>query len=70
MAQIRRCPDCAGKGRHWVPLTRRTQIGGWSRPDVSPTACGFRMETLPEYRVCGLCLGTGKVSCETLGKEE
>lgn len=67
---IRVCPDCKGRqGRTRNPDERqvlRMRMGMDKRSTETP----YYYETLPEFKPCPLCQGSGEVVCEAAEAKE
>lgn len=67
---IRPCPDCAGKGKHWIPPNCRESFHTIDHPEISSTAVEMVRTVRPEYERCRLCRGTGCVACRAVEDAE
>ena len=63
--RIRKCPDCHGRGRIWVPIWKRESRQYWQGA-LSATDVHCVVTTRPEWEACELCGGSGKVRCEAV----
>jgi len=60
---IRACPDCMGRGKFWRAPNCRTLYEYVPVHGNDTSQTGVRMSELPEWEVCDLCGGSGKVLC-------
>jgi len=68
--KIRKCPDCNGTGKIYIPPSLRERIYHIPDPSISSTAIKTIREKRPEYEICRLCAGFGKIYCMILSSLE